>query len=412
MGEHKSKVMRTCPKSRPVSVSWHARARRVARTRLGVAMVTACVIGLCGATAPAQAHEVGLSTGRYAVSGAEVAATVSFARLDALRLVPELDANRDRRISAEEVAARPNLADAIADPITISSDGKPCSRTKAKVALVEEDGLELEAAFRCPDPSGPRRVSVEAGFLRQLRSGHRHVAAIEGGGKRVTPVLLVDAPRGELLIEGGPADGATEAPVATRGVAFFTLGVEHIWGGLDHLAFLAALVLVPLGAARSKAGLRALGPVLAVVTAFTLAHSVSLALAALGVWTPSPRWVEPLIAASVAAVALENLRAAEPRRRWLTAGLFGFVHGFGFAGVLVERGLARAEAAPALLAFNLGVEAGQLAVLAVALPILARLRSHPRTASAFARGGKATRATSVALAALGVLWLVERLASG
>jgi len=365
-----------------------------------------------GATAPAQAHEVGLSTGRYVVSAPDVTATVSFARLDALRLVPELDANRDRSISPEEVAARPNLADALAHQITIAADGTPCPRAKAKVALVEEDGLELEAAYRCPGSLSARRITVDAGFLRALRSGHRHVAAIEGGGRRVTPVLLVDAPHGELFVEGGPADNTTEEPVRGPFLAFFTLGVEHIWGGLDHLAFLAALVLVPLGAAHSKAGLRALGPVLAVVTAFTLAHSVSLALAALGVWTPSPRWVEPLIAASVAAVALENLRAAEPRRRWLTAGLFGFVHGFGFAGVLVERGLTRAEAAPALLAFNLGVEAGQLVVLAALLPFLARLRSHPRTASAFARGGKATRAASVALAALGVAWLVERVANG
>jgi hypothetical protein len=139
-----------------------------------------------------------------------------------------------------------------------------------------------------------------------------------------------------------------------------------------------------------------------VVTAFTLAHSVTLGLAALGVWAPSPRLVEPAIALSVAYVGAENFFVTSVEGRWRITLPFGLVHGFGFAGALREIGLPRAEVPGALVLFNLGVEAGQLAVLAVLLPLLYGLRRS----SWFRRRG--VKVLSAGVLAVGLFWFGVR----
>jgi hypothetical protein len=141
------------------------------------------------------------------------------------------------------------------------------------------------------------------------------------------------------------------------------------------------------------------------VTAFTLAHSVTLALAALGVWAPQPALVEPAIALSIAYVGIENCLARDVSRRWRLTFLFGLIHGFGFAGALREVALSGRELPLALASFNLGVEAGQLAVLAVVIPLVSWLGGR----AWFARGG--LQATSAAISAAGLWWLVERITS-
>lgn len=178
--------------------------------------------------------------------------------------------------------------------------------------------------------------------------------------------------------------------------AFFVLGVEHILSGIDHLLFLAALLL----------GIRRFEGVVGVITYFTLAHSVTLALAALELVTVSSRVVEPLIALSIIAVCCDNLvRREHEKDRWWLAGAFGLFHGFGFAGALRETGLAHggAELAVPLLSFNLGVEAGQLAAAAVVLPVLflaRRWQSWPRYGSP---------AVSCGVIVISGYWLVQRL---
>lgn len=180
--------------------------------------------------------------------------------------------------------------------------------------------------------------------------------------------------------------------------SFFRLGVEHILTGYDHLLFLCALLVACKG----------IRPMLAIITCFTLAHSVTLALAALDLVSISPRVVEPLIAASIVFVGIENFRGriAVKTRCGITLG-FGLVHGFGFAGALRESGLAGSgvELAAPLLAFNLGVEGGQLAVAAVFLPLLFLARKT----SSFERYG--TAVTSAFVVLLGGFWLVQRLVS-
>jgi hypothetical protein len=142
-----------------------------------------------------------------------------------------------------------------------------------------------------------------------------------------------------------------------------------------------------------------------VVSAFTLAHSITLALAALGVLAPSPRFVEPAIALSIAYVGIENLFVKDASRRWRITFPFGLIHGFGFAGALREIALPRAQIPVALVSFNLGVELGQLAVLALALPLVLAARRAPRF------GERGVRAVSSTIALAGVVLFVVRVVS-
>ncbi len=169
------------------------------------------------------------------------------------------------------------------------------------------------------------------------------------------------------------------------------MGVEHILSGYDHLLFLLGLVLV--GAS--------LPSLLRVVSAFTLAHSITLGVAAFGLWAPPARIVEPLIALSIAYVGVENLFVRDLAKRWRLTFAFGLIHGFGFASALRDLSLPRAGIPLALLGFNAGVEVGQLAVLALVLPLLALARRSPLLSAA--------RVPSLGIAAVGAAWFVLRL---
>jgi hypothetical protein len=185
-------------------------------------------------------------------------------------------------------------------------------------------------------------------------------------------------------------------------------GTWHIWIGFDHILFLVALLLPAVLVRRDQAwnpspGLgRAALEVLKVVTAFTLAHSITLSLAVLGFVSLPSRLVESVIAASVVAAALNNLRGTVDRRRWVVAFVFGLVHGFGFASVLAELGLPQGALALALVGFNVGVELGQLAIVAAFLPVAFALR-----ATSFYRVG-VLRFGSLCVAALAGWWFVQR----
>src|SRR5262249_10086873 len=149
--------------------------------------------------------------------------------------------------------------------------------------------------------------------------------------------------------------------------SFFWMGIEHILTGYDHLLFLLGLVLVG-GRLRSLA---------LAISAFTLAHSVTLALAALGVWVPSPRLVQPTIALSIAYVGIETYFVREASKRWRITMPFGLIHGFGFASALRAIGLPSGQVPTALFSFNLGVEVGQLAIVLAIVPLVLWARRKP-----------------------------------
>jgi hydrogenase/urease accessory protein HupE len=273
----------------------------------------------------------------------------------------------------------------------VSAGGDELAPTSAEVGLREEDGVGFLLVY--PRPAGAT-LRFDADFLRKLPAGHRTALTLKDAEDKVlrTEVLTAAAPSVET--NAGGSTGGAGPPSSFWG--FLKLGVEHILTGYDHLLFLLGLLVA----------CRRFKTMALVITCFTLAHSVTLALAALDLVALSPRLVEPLIAASIVFVGVENLlRRDEPSWRWALTLAFGLIHGFGFAGILREAGLGSSGAGllVPLFAFNLGVEVGQVAVAAVVLPLLWRLRRWP----AYERRGQFFISVFVVLA--GAYWLLQRL---
>ena len=181
---------------------------------------------------------------------------------------------------------------------------------------------------------------------------------------------------------------------------YLVTGIEHIFLGYDHIAFLVAVVLWA----------RRLVPVIKIVTAFTVAHSITLSLATLNVVVIPATIVEPAIAASIVYVAMENFFTRNIDRRWRVTFAFGLVHGLGFAGALREIGLPTNAVAAALAAFNIGVEIGQVAIVAIVVPALIaldRLMAVDRTKPA--RAATLVYALSALITALGSYWFLTRM---
>jgi len=337
--------------------------------------------------APAFAHEVGLSRGAYSLSGRELQAELSFARGELASWLREIDADRDGTLAQPELdAAHAALTRAVVQELAVLADGAACSGALSDARLVEQDGVTLRARYRCAEPT--RKISVDARFLDALGFGHRHLAHANG-----SDAVLSRASR-TFAFAAQPEPAAADHDASFLGMLWF--GVEHILFGFDHLVFLFALLIVG-GTFRS---------LVKIVTAFTIAHSVTLGLAAFELVRISPSIVEPAIALSIAYVGIENYWLKHPEKRWRIAFPFGLVHGFGFAGVLGEVGLARDQIPLALFSFNLGVELGQLAILAVALPLV--VWAH-KSAVFRARG---VQLASAAVVVAGFVWFVERVPLG
>lgn len=360
---------------------------------LFAALITLASLLLVLLPRAASAHQVGLSRGEYRIDGATIAAELVFARREVLSLVRVMDENGDGAISPTEIQhAREALGRAVVDRVSVRAGEGVCPGTLDDAFLVEEDGFSLRVVYRCP--AAPRAVRVRLDVLDDLPYGHRHVARADAGAGPTEHVLFgASREFGLVGIPGKEAPAAKKSEHEGAGFfGFFRMGIEHILFGYDHLVFLFGLVLV-------GGRLRAL---LLVVTAFTVAHSITLGLAVLGVWAPSGRIVEPIIALSVAYVGVENQLVKDAEKRWRITFPFGLVHGFGFAGALGEISLPRPEIPGALFAFNLGVEAGQLAVLAVVLPALVAAQKRKWLDK------RGVKVLSLGIAALGLVWFVLR----
>jgi hydrogenase/urease accessory protein HupE len=191
-----------------------------------------------------------------------------------------------------------------------------------------------------------------------------------------------------------------------------TVGIDHVWSGADHMLFLVALLMTSV-LRRTDAGwipratLRdSIADVVKVVTGFTLSHSITLSLAALGLLRPAARIIEPAIAASVAVAALENLRPFLGGRKWVVASSLGLLHGFGFASALNKVALPRDALVVTLCGFAIGVETGQLIFVSAFVPVAFVLRKTSFYRNWILRGG------SLAIASVAIVWMVQRIASG
>jgi HupE / UreJ protein len=258
-----------------------------------------------------------------------------------------------------------DFAAAIADALEITADGAARAGMPAEVrpASPERPSIEIVVLYACRGPIG--NLHVSHGTETVLGADHHTIAHFQwpGGTKQV--VFEIDNREADVAVAGEvAADGGAMSTFAS----YFGIGVDHVLLGFDHILFIIALIL-PGGSLISIA---------AMVTAFTLAHSLTLALSALNIVTPPAAIVEPVIALSIAYVAFENVALkGAPSRRWAVSFVFGLVHGFGFAGALAQVGLPTAGLVSALLGFNLGVEAGQLLVVALLLPLILWLQRFP-----------------------------------
>ena len=318
-----------------------------------------------------------------------------------LDVAPGLDGNRDGAITWGEVKASWDRVAAYAlSRLHVTRGETPCALHPGPPLIDDHtDGpyavLSLQAD--CPAKGA---LDLRYTLFAEVDPLHRGLLRLEDG--RQSHVLVLGPDHPEAVIEPG---GAPDLLLTAR--RFFVEGVWHIWLGYDHLLFLVTLLLPAVlrredGAWRAAPPSAAVLDVLKTVTAFTSSHSLTLALAALGAISLPSRLVESLIAASIVVAALNNVHPVVTGRLWPLAFAFGLVHGLGFAGVLADLGLPSNGLATALVAFNLGVEAGQLVVVAACLPGLLLLGRSP----AYPKGS--LQAASLAIALLGALWFVER----
>ncbi|MEO8537954.1 MAG: HupE/UreJ family protein [Betaproteobacteria bacterium] len=313
-----------------------------------------------------------------------------------------LDANGDGDITWGEVRQRQQEIAAYAlGRLQVSSGGERCSLA-ARDQLVDShtDGAYAVLMFTGDCPAAGPTLAIDYTLFAGIDPQHRGLLNFVETGHSRSVVFSADAPH---RVVGGDSGGMLQ-----QFTTYVNEGVWHIWTGFDHILFLVSLLL-PAVFVRNR-GTWQPGPsfrgafidVAKVVTAFTLAHSITLSLAALSIVELPSRLVESGIALSVVLAALNNLFPVLSNGRWMAAFGFGLLHGFGFAGALQDLGLPTGSLALSLASFNLGVETGQLAIVLLFLPLAFVLRSTWTYRRLVFGGG------SVAIAAIASVWLVER----
>lgn len=312
-----------------------------------------------------------------------------------------LDADGNGEITWGELRARHTAMAAWAlSALTLERGGACTLRVKQHQVDEHTDGAYavLKLAGTCP--SGQGELGVNYRLLFDQDALHRGLLRVDLDGVTHSAIMAPDAALQRFSAE--------KPSLLAQFGQFFVQGVWHIWIGFDHILFLLSLLL-PVVLVREAGRWRGVGrfgealrEVLWVVTSFTVAHSITLSLAALGLVSLPSRLVESAIALSVVLAALNNLKPVVNQRRWLIAFVFGLIHGFGFASVLAELGLPADALVLSLVGFNAGVEAGQLAIVAVFLPLAFWLRNTGLYRQGVFVGG------SLLTLLIALMWLAER----
>ncbi len=317
--------------------------------------------------------------------------------VDTLLTMPIIDAGdgafgygpEEHPWTREELAEKwPEIQPYLDRNVTVSNDGAPCEVTERKASPAGNE-VWLLKAFNCEGPLGEVELANRA--MLETPGGYRHLGRIQVGeeGDVTATVFNTQTPTYTVSVD--------KAVASFSGWESFWRyvweGILHILIGLDHVLFVLGLVLLSVR----------LRQLLTVVTAFTISHSVTLALSALDLVAVPASIVEPIIALSVAWVAAEALMSRDdPRIAYVATFLLGFVHGFGFSYVLRDNvGLPTDALVPALLAFNVGVELGQLGIVALAYPARAWIRDKPWER-------KVVVGLCVAIGAIALFWFAER----
>ena len=313
-----------------------------------------------------------------------------------------LDANGDGAITWGEVRAKhADIAAYAGARLGLSADDQPC-RVGVGAQMLEDhtDGTYTVLPLVIDCSASATQLSVGYTLFADIDPQHRGLLNLRAHGVSRTAVLDPQALAQRFDLAQANRWG--------QFVDYLREGVWHIWIGFDHILFLLSLLLPAVMLWRAMRWQpvddfrAAFWDVFRIVTSFTVAHSITLSLAALHVISLPSRLVESAIAASVVVAALNNLKPLVQSRRWVVAFGFGLVHGFGFATVLAELGLPSDALVLALVGFNLGVELGQLAIVLLFLPLAYSLRRSQLYRRALMVGG------SLLIALVAAVWFVER----
>ncbi len=366
-------------------------ASRLAGSRVARAAILSLLLSLLPLQYAA-AHDPGLSslTIRQRTNGLE--AKLTLAVKDAAQIA-ELDENHDGNVSQVEFGrGQSQLEAAVARQVVITVAGGVVKDESVQSRLDESNNVEVRLNFHA---IGFSSLEIQSKLITSLPLGHRQYLQVQNSSGETIFERLLSAVADRATVEMPDAHSSIAAFEAVRSFAnFLSLGVKHILTGYDHLLFLLGLLLVARGFVSA----------LNIITSFTIAHSITLAVATLNVVQIPSRIVEPLIAASIVFVGIENLlRGDIPNARRMVAFGFGLIHGFGFASALREAGIGSGVGIVLpLFSFNLGVELGQIMVAAAALPIIWKLRENPMFIARW------VPACSAAVVLLGSFWFVQR----
>jgi hypothetical protein len=360
-----------------------------------------CMLLLMLAGPVAQAHIASNGFLNLKVDGAQVSGAIELAIRDG-ELAVGLDHDGNGQVTWGELkSGQTALQNYVLGHLRLSGNSGRCRMGFNPVQVNERvDGSYLWLPLTADCGVGLKHLSIDYRILDAEDPSHRGLLTLSANGAVHTGVL-------------GGASGlrSFELDHPSSGSAFMEYlraGIWHIWSGIDHLLFLLSLLLPAVLLRRQNRweavpmAAPAFVHIVKVVTAFTLAHSITLSLAAFDVIRLPSRLTESVIAASIIVAALNNVFPKVTAGRWRIAFAFGLLHGFGFASVLAEMGLPRGARLVSLVAFNLGVEAGQLAVVLAIMPLAYLFR-----ATAFYRRGVMPWGSS-AIACLALVWFVQR----
>ena len=374
-------------------------------------MRIALLLLLMFCAAGAQAHKPSDSYLSISVEGDKLRGQWDIALRD-LDFAIGLDSNGDGDITWGEVRNRhSDIAAYALARLTVALDGAACPlRVVQHMVDLHSDGTYAVMRFEGDCAKAGNAIELGYNLFFDLDPQHKGLLRLQYAGTTRTAIFSPDTSKQRFEL--------TQASRFMQFIDYGREGVWHIWNGFDHILFLLSLLLPAVLIPRAKgaaaqpgliAGWRAVDQfkpafweVFQIVTAFTIAHSITLSLAALGVITLPTRLTESAIALSVILAALNNIYPLFQRRRWMVAFSFGLIHGFGFASVLADLGLPRDALLLALVGFNLGVEAGQLVIVSAFLPTAYALRRTAFYQRLVFIGG------SLLITLIATVWFVER----
>ncbi|WP_314584860.1 HupE/UreJ family protein [Paenibacillus terrigena] len=306
--------------------------------------------------------------------------------LDQRDMLGQFDTNKDNNLENEELASQKERIESLLQKdLRIDVDSKPLKMELLSMNMAEKGstrGAVLQLKLTADEAI--EQFNLHYNLVFEDAPVHTSVLLVHSGEFFYQDILDINKKDVQIAI--------AQPEIGSVLWEYFVLGIEHILTGYDHLLFLLSLVLI---ASSFKDALK-------IVTAFTIAHSITLFLVASGRIQVIPSWVEALIALTICYVAVENMFVQKAKWRWLLTAIFGLIHGMGFAGALAETGLPKDNLIGTLLMFNLGVETGQLMVLCLLLPFLLWLRRFPWYR-------KMMISTSCLIFVLAFYWLLQRL---